>query len=132
MDTTRNKARLIGILYIIGTLSGILSLVFSALLQKGQDLLTQVTANESQLVLAALFVLVMGLALALIPVIAFPVLRKHSESLALGYIVFRGGLETAVYLAMAVSWLMLLPLGRAVQAGAAGIHQPSGVGRNVV
>ena len=43
---------------------------------------------------AALFVLIMGLALAMVPVTAFPILRKHNEILALGYVVFRGGLET--------------------------------------
>jgi Domain of unknown function (DUF4386) len=128
VDTTRIKARLIGILYIIGTLSGIFSLVFSTPLRKSPDLLAQVTANEGRLVLASLFLLVMGLALALIPVIAFPVLRKHNEPLALGYIVFRGGLETAIYLAMTVSWLMLLPLGRAIQAGAAGITSLKALG----
>lgn len=60
----------------------------------------------------ALFVLVMGVALALIPVVLFPLLRGQSDALALGYVVFWGGLETALYLAIAVSWLLLVVLGQ--------------------
>jgi hypothetical protein len=60
----------------------------------------------------------MGLALAMVRVMMFPILRKQNEAVALGYVVFRGALEAATYMAMAVSWLLLLPLSRAyVKAG---------------
>ena len=53
------------------------------------------------------------------PVVMFHVLRRHNEALALGYVVLRGGLEAAAYLAVATGWLLLVPLGRAyAQAGA--------------
>jgi hypothetical protein len=39
-------------------------------------------------------------------------LRKHNETLALGYVVFRGGLEAVSYLAIATSWLLLVPLSQ--------------------
>jgi hypothetical protein len=53
------------------------------------------------------------------PVMMFPILRKHNEALALGYVVFRGGLEAVTYLAIATSWLLLLPLSQIyAQAGA--------------
>jgi hypothetical protein len=38
---------------------------------------------------AALLTLLMGVLLALIPVVGFPVLRRHDEVLATGYLVFR-------------------------------------------
>ena len=119
MDTNKNIARTIGILYIIGTISGIVSLVLTEPIRKAQDPLIHISTNGNQIILGALFVLVMGLALALIPVVAFPVLRKHNGTLAVGYIVFRGGLETAGYIAMTVSWLLLVPLSQAYQAGSA-------------
>ncbi|MFN2236836.1 MAG: DUF4386 family protein, partial [Anaerolineales bacterium] len=48
------------------------------------DYLTQVTTNPNQLVMGALFVLMMGLALAIVPVIMFPILKRYNEVLALG------------------------------------------------
>jgi len=63
-------------------------------------------------------VLTMGLALAMVPVMMFPILKKHNEVLALGYVVFRGGLETVTYMATVVSWLLLLPLSQVYRVGA--------------
>ena len=69
--------------------------------------------------MGALFLLIMGLALAMVPVMMFPILKKSNEALALGYVVFRGGFEAVAYIAMTIGWLLLLPLSRAyVQAGA--------------
>lgn len=113
----KSAARIMGILYIVGTVSGVASRVLTAPLQNAPDMLPSVSANESQIILGALFVLAMGLALTMVPVAAFPVLRKHSEILALGYVVFRGALEGITYMAVAVSWLLLLPLSQVYQAG---------------
>ncbi|MBN1217344.1 MAG: DUF4386 domain-containing protein [Anaerolineae bacterium] len=117
MNIYRKNAIIVGVLYILGTISGILSRVFMGPMLSAQDSLVRVSAHENQIIPGALFVLMMGLALAMIPVMAFPVLRKHNETLALGYVVFRGGLEAVTYMAMAVSWLLLLPLSQAYQAG---------------
>ena len=81
MDTNKNTARIMGILYIIGTISGILSLVSTGPIRSAQDLLASISANGTPITLGALFVLTMGLALAMVPVMAFPVLRKHNEAL---------------------------------------------------
>ena len=81
------------------------------------------------MIAAALFILLMGLSLAMVPVFMYPTLRKHSEVLALGYVVFRSALETVTYFVTAISWLLLLALGQSyVQAGiaAASGYQASG------
>lgn len=118
MNADRRTARLVGVLYIIGTVAGILSLTVTAPVRDAQDMLISLAANENALVAGALIVLTMGLALAMIPVLMFPILRRHNETLALGYVVFRGGLETVTSMATAISWLLLLALGHAyVQAG---------------
>ena len=124
MDTNRKTAVIVGAMYIIGTIAGILSIVFTEPARTAQDFLTHVAANENQIVLGAIFVSIMGLALAMVPVAAFPVLRKHNELLALGYVVFRSGLEAVGYAAMAVSWLFLL--GR---VGPARAGNPRGIVR---
>lgn len=117
MDAYKNIARTMGILYILGTISGILSRVITWPIQSAPDLLASISANGNQITLGALFVLTMGLALAMIPVMAYPVLRKHDEIFALGYVVFRGALEGVYYMAIVVSWLLLLPLSQVYQAG---------------
>ncbi len=118
MNADRRTARLVGVLYIIGTVAGILSLTVTAPVRDAQDMLISLAANENALVAGALIVLTMGLALAMIPVLMFPILRRHNETLALGYVVFRGALETVTSMATAISWLLLLALGHAyVQAG---------------
>lgn len=119
MNTNRRTATIVGTLYIIGTVAGILSLVFTAPIRNAPDALIYINANENQVIIGALFMLLMGFALAMIPVMMFPISRKHNETLALGYVVFRGALETFANMAIAISWLFLLVLSQAyVQAGA--------------
>ena len=55
----------------------------------------------------ALLVLVMGLSLALIPVVLFPILRQVDEVLAVGYPIIRGAVETAIYIILAITLLLL-------------------------
>ncbi|MDP9478827.1 MAG: DUF4386 domain-containing protein [Actinomycetota bacterium] len=121
MKADKTTARIVGALYVVGTVAGVASLVSTGPVRDAQDLLAGVPAGETRLVVGALFVLTMGLALAMVPVVMFPVLRRHNEALALGYVVLRGGLEAAAYLAVATGWLLLVPLSRAyAQAGASG------------
>jgi hypothetical protein len=117
MDAHKNIARTMGILYILGTVSGILSRVITGPIASAPDLLAVISANGNQIAQGALCVLTMGLALAMVPVVAYPVLRKHNGILALGYVVFRGALEGVYYMAIVVSWLLLRPLGQVYQAG---------------
>ena len=117
--SSRKTAIIVGVLYIIGTVSGVLSLVFAGSILNGPDYLIKVSANENQIITGALFVLVMGLALALVPVVMFPILKKYHEGLAAGYVVFRGALETFSYIVMAISWLLLITLSQEyIKAGA--------------
>ena len=116
--THRRTAATVGILYIIGTVAGILSLVFTGSILGGSDYLVKVAANDKQLITGALCVLIMGLALAAIPAVVFPVLRKQHEGLAVAYVIFRGALETFTYIAMTTAWLALVGLGQEyVKAG---------------
>ena len=106
-ETNRKTAIIAGVLYIVGTVAGILSLTFTAPILERPDFLAQVSANPNQIVLGALFVLTMGLALAMIPVMLFPVLKRYNETLAVGYVVFRGALEAVMYLVLVIGWLAL-------------------------
>lgn len=119
MNDYRKTAIIVGVLFIIGTAAGVLSMVVSAPLREVAYLVS-IATNPNQIVVAALFVLLMGLALALVSIVLFPLLKKHNEALALGYVVFRGALETTLYIGMTVSWLVLIALSlEYVKAGAA-------------
>jgi len=102
MNTSRRTALIVGVLYIIGTIAGILSLVFTGPILEEPDYLTRVSTNPNQIVIGALFVLTMGLALAMVPVMMFPILKRYNEALAVGYVVFRGALEAITDLALAI------------------------------
>jgi len=108
----------VGVLYIIGTVAGMLSHVLTRPVLGGSDFLVNVSTHEIQIIAGALFVLIMGFALAMVPVMMFPLLKKYNEALALGYVVFRGALETMMYIVLAISWLFLIPLSQEyVKAG---------------
>lgn len=92
--SARRIAITVGALYLIGDLAGILSVTFS------------------DSTLGAFLLLTMGLLLAMIPIVVFPVLKKLDETLAVGYVVFRSGLETFTYLASVVILLSLVNLSQ--------------------
>ena len=118
MDTNKKIARIVGVLFIIGTGAGILSGVFTGSFLDHPNYLVEVSANKNQLMIGALLVLTMGFALAMIPVMLFPIFKKYNEPLALGAIVFRGVLEAVGYMAIVISWLLLLILSQVyIQAG---------------
>src|SRR4030042_2007136 len=117
-ETFRKTATLVGVLYIIGTIAGMLSHVLTGPVLGGSDFLVNVSTHEIQIIAGALFVLIMGLSLAMVPVIMFPLLKKYNEALALGYVVFRGALETIMYIVLAITLLFLVPLSQEyVKAG---------------
>jgi hypothetical protein len=112
MPSYRRTAIVVGALFIIGDIAGVLSVLVTGGLLDGPVALAKIAANQNQLVLGALLVLVMGLALAMVPVVMFPVFKKYDEVLALGCVVFRGALEAVAYMASAGSWLLLVELSR--------------------
>jgi hypothetical protein len=106
-------AVVVGVLFIIGTVAASLSIVFTGPILEDAAYLARVSANENQIILGALLVLAMGLALAMVPVMMFPILKRHNKAWAIGYVVFRGGLETVTALAFVTSLLLLIPLSQA-------------------
>ncbi len=108
----RKAAVWIGVLYIVGTVALGLSLVVTDAVLTGPAYLAQIAAQPNRVATGALLVLVAGFALAMVPVVFWPIGRRHNQTLAMGYVVFRGGLETVIYLVGALGWLTLIPLSR--------------------
>jgi hypothetical protein len=119
MNTSRKTAIIVGILYIMGTVAGVLSVVVTQSILGDSDFLIKISEHENQIVTGALLVLTMGFTLAMVPAMLFPILRKFNEPLALGYVIFRGALETVSYIAMVICWLFLILISREFAAAGA-------------
>lgn len=122
MKTYRTNAIAVGVLYIVGTAAGLVSMAVSQPLRDAPDPLALAGSAESanQADVTALCILLMGLSLAMLSLVVYPVLKRHSEVLALGYVLFRGGLETIAYFVTAMAWLLLPAVAQlSVQAGGA-------------
>ena len=120
MNTYRKNAVMAGVLYILGTVFGVLGAViggevFTSLISSkplaGVDMLGLVAANSSQLTGGAFFTLMMGTSLAAMTVFLYPIFRKDSEELAMGLVLFRGALEGTWYFVTALGFFALVALG---------------------
>jgi len=110
MSADRKAAAWIGVLYIIGTVGMVLSVVVTNAVLSGPAYLAQVAAQPNQVAVGALLLLVAGFALAMVPVVFWPVGKRYNETLAMGYVVFRGALESVIYVVIALGWLLLIAL----------------------
>ena len=110
MSADRRAAAWIGVLYIIGTVVLILSGVVTSGVLTGPAYLAQVAAQPNQVAIGALLALLAGFALAMVPVVFWPVGKRYNETLAMGYVVFRGAIETILYIFGALGWLLLIAL----------------------
>ena len=118
MNSYRKTAMIVGVLFIIATVAPLLSFPFSGFITDDPDYLVNVSANATQVIIGALFEFIMCLAIAGIAIWAYPILKKHNDGLALGYVGFR--LIEGILLTIAVIGLLsLLTLSQEfVKAGA--------------
>jgi len=121
MNTNRKSAIIVGVLYIAATVAGVLSMVSLGSLLEGPDILINVSANENQVIMAALLELIMAIAVAGIAFMIYPILKKNSEvkeGLARWYVGTRIT-EGGIFLVAILGLLSILTLSREfVSAGA--------------
>ena len=88
MDTERRTALIVGILFVIATVSTLLSILgFGSIYEA--NYLTVVAANEAPMIIGALLLLTLAASAVGITIAMFPILKKYNESLALGYVAAR-------------------------------------------
>ncbi|MHB1357328.1 MAG: DUF4386 domain-containing protein [Anaerolineae bacterium] len=120
MNTYRKTAVMVGILFIIGTVSGVLSGVVTMPISTGATFPLNISTSATQWIIGTLFILLMGLSLAMVPVLLYPILKKHNEVVAFGAVLFRGVLEAVLYMVMVISFFLLLTVSEIYgKAGAA-------------
>lgn len=118
MNTNRQTATFVGVMFILATVSAILGLYFYQPILNGPDYLINGAANQNQVSLGVLMELIlvcsnMGTAIGL-----FPLLKPYSERIALGHFSFRF-LEVVIITIGIVSVLSLLTLSQDFVAAAA-------------
>ncbi len=89
MNSHKKTAAIVGVLFIIATAFLFVGGSFYGPVLDTLDYLQVAYPNRITALVGMLIEFSCIIAIPLIPVFAFPVLRKHSETLALGYIVFR-------------------------------------------
>jgi len=117
MNSSRKIAIAVGVLFIIATGAAVSQFAFRGSVV-APDYLTAIAAEGNQVTVAACLDLIMIVAIFAIPVVLFPVLKKHDENLARGYLAARI-LEGVVLAVGTISLLALVALSREfVAAGA--------------
>ncbi len=128
MNNFRKNAIIVGVLFIIATVLGVLGRSFSQPILDAPDYLIKMSANENQVIIGGLLVLLSAFASAGIAIGLYPVLKKHHEALALGSVGLRV-MEGMLYIVGVVGLLSILALSQEyVKAGAsnASLFQASG------
>jgi hypothetical protein len=115
--TNRQSATLVGVLFIIATVTAILGVLFYQPILTG-DYLSNGAAHQNQVVLGALMELILAGTAIGTAIVLFPVLRPYSERIALGHLFFRF-LEAVIITIGIVAVLSLLTLSQDFVAAAA-------------
>jgi hypothetical protein len=107
---------IVGVLFITALVSSMLNGVFIKPIND-PDYLTAASVNNIKVSIGVLFQLTLTASVVAIPIVLFPILREHSENLALGYVaarIFEGFFDAVI----AISQVSLLALSREfVKAG---------------
>ena len=120
MKSYRMNSMMAGVLYLLGTVFGIISAVvggkvISSTVQtiplSDIVLLDQVVLDSTRLLTGSFFILLMGISLVAMTVFLYPVFKKDSEELAMGMLLFRGVMEGTWYFITTISFLVLFTLG---------------------
>ena len=86
MTSSRRIATIVGVLFLTQTLAFIAAEQILTAVLKRPDYLTGLSANATVLTIGALLAFVSGVAVVGIAILMFPLLKRTSEPLALGYV----------------------------------------------
>ena len=109
MDSNKRIAKIVGILFITATVTSSLSIWITEPILESTNLLEAFSDKSSQIAGAAILMLIDAISVAFIAILLFPILKKKSESLALGYVGMRimEGILFAAYVAVLLSVLFI-------------------------
>ena len=105
--TNRKTAITVGVLFIIATVFLFIGEAFYDPILSSPDYLDIAYPNRIIVIIGILLEFSCVIAIPLIPVFLFPILREHYEALALGYVVFRL-LEAVLFIMVEINKLSLI------------------------
>lgn len=76
MNSNRNTAIIVGVLYIVATVAGVLTVAPLGSLLDGPDILTNFAANENKVIIVAFLELIMAVAVAGVAFMIYPILNR--------------------------------------------------------
>jgi hypothetical protein len=118
MNTNRKIAIIVGVLFIIAFVFDLLAMAISEPILNAPDYLVNAYPNKIQIIIGSLLELFAALAIILIPIMLFPILKQHNESLSFGYVGFRF-LEGILFIFSVIKSLSLISLSQEfISAGA--------------
>lgn len=119
MDSDRRTGIVVGALFIVATVGSILASMALGTALDGPDYLINIAAQEGRVILAVLLFLVAASSAFATAFLLFPILRRHSEGLAAGYVGIRG-FENVFYAVGVVGILIMLAVSQSEAVGTAG------------
>jgi len=127
-EKDRVNGKLTGLFFITATVTAIIGMLLYDPILKTSDFLTSGAAHSSQIVLGAIFELILVISMAGTAIMLFPYLRKFDGRFALGYLVFRLTEAILILIGM-VSVLALLTVSQnAMTADASTVESLRAVG----
>lgn len=119
MDPDRRTGLAVGVLFITATVASILGSVVLGSVLDEPDYLINLAAHEGRVIWAVLLFLVAASSAFATAFLLFPILRRHAEGLAAGYVGFRA-FENVLYVAGAIGLLIMLTVSQNEAVGTAG------------
>ena len=111
-NSSRKSAIIVGVLFIIATAASILgSLVILSPILSAPDYLIAVSENQTEVIFGVFIDSINSAAVIAIAVMLFPILKRQSESSALGYVGFRI-LESVILIIGSISLLSIVTLSQ--------------------
>ena len=127
MDSDRKTAIIVGLLFIIATVTALVTIVFLGDSLDPAAYLIRVAENEINMILAVIFWLILAISVTGIGVMVYPVIKKYHEGIALGYVGFRL-IESICIIIASISVLSLLTISKEYVGGTVEVlyYQPVG------
>lgn len=117
MESYRKTGIIVGVLFIIATVASILGKVSLGPGLDAPNYLISFSAHGNEVIMAVVFFLIAAISAVATSFMLFPVLRRHIESLALGYVVLRI-FENVFYVVATLGLLLMLTVSQKYMAGA--------------